>query len=116
MRDEDRKSFKDWQRECYATSAGRGFHDDPPDAWKFAGNLMAEAAEVWEEVRKPDFDPTRTYYGADGSPEGMPAELADVAIRLLDTCETYGIDLEAAIAEKNAYNRTRPRRHGGKRA
>ena len=30
-------------------------------------------------------------------------------------CGAYGIDLEAAIGMKMAYNSTRPRRHGGKK-
>lgn len=51
-----------------------------------------------------------------GKIEGVPSELADVIIRVLDMCEHYGIDIEAALAEKHAYNKTRPFRHGGKRA
>ena len=47
-------------------------------------------------------------------PEGIPIELADVVIRVMDMCEHYGIDLWAAIERKNAYNRTRPHKHGGK--
>lgn len=51
-----------------------------------------------------------------GKPEGVPVELADVIIRVMDFCAGVGIDLEMAIAEKHAYNITRPYRHGGKRA
>lgn len=47
-------------------------------------------------------------------PCGIPSELADVVIRVFDACGRYGIDLEAAIAEKMAFNSTRPQRHGGK--
>ncbi|PZM62586.1 hypothetical protein [Paenibacillus dendritiformis] len=40
--------------------------------------------------------------------------LADVLINTKSLAEFYGIDLERAIAEKMAYNATRPQRHGGK--
>jgi hypothetical protein len=48
-------------------------------------------------------------------PEGIPSELADIVIRVMDICGYYGIDLEAAITEKMEYNRNRPIRHGGKK-
>lgn len=111
-----RRTMRDWQEHVYETSASKGWHGGPPDIWKFLGNLMAESAEAWEEARKADFDPKRTYYRDDGKPEGLAAELADVVIRALDTAQTYGIDLEAAIEEKDRFNQTRPMRHGGKRA
>jgi NTP pyrophosphatase (non-canonical NTP hydrolase) len=47
-------------------------------------------------------------------PEGIGSELADVLVRLLDTCARYDIDLQAEFDRKMAYNRTRPYRHGGK--
>lgn len=49
-------------------------------------------------------------------PEGIAAEFADVLVRIADTCGRYGIPLEKALADKMAYNRTRPHRHGGKLA
>lgn len=39
-------------------------------------------------------------------------ELADTAIRLLDACEAYGIDLGAQIQLKMRYNQTRQYKHG----
>jgi len=47
-------------------------------------------------------------------PEGVPSELADIVIRALDAAGAWGIDLEAIIDEKLAYNITRGHRHGGK--
>lgn len=47
-------------------------------------------------------------------PEGFGSELADVLIRLLDTCERRGVNLAAEYERKVAYNRTRGHRHGGK--
>lgn len=47
-------------------------------------------------------------------PEGVPAELADVAIRLFDVSQQYGIDLEYEIGKKMQHNDTRPYLHGGK--
>lgn len=52
--------------------------------------------------------------GVVGKPEGVASELADAVIRILDTCEAFGINLERAIIEKMAYNDTREYRHGGK--
>ena len=49
-----------------------------------------------------------------GKPEGIPIELADVIIRIADTCGRYGIDLEYAIKIKMEYNKTRPYKHGKK--
>lgn len=50
-----------------------------------------------------------------GKPEGVGPELADVVIRVMDTCNRYGIALETEINWKLNYNKTRPYRHGGKK-
>lgn len=47
-------------------------------------------------------------------PEGVPIELADAMIRILDWCASENLDIAEAIAIKVAYNNTRPYRHGGK--
>lgn len=48
----------------------------------------------------------------DTKPEGVAVELADAVIRIADLCGHLGIDLEAAIDLKTAYNETRPFKHG----
>lgn len=49
-------------------------------------------------------------------PEGFPNELADVVIRCLDLAGALGINLDGEVRRKIEFNRTRPKRHGGKLA
>ena len=101
--------------------------------------FVSEIAEALEELRKSD-NPHAYYetytvefngvkfknlsreqaqaldYNPDlmtGKPEGIGPEFADLAIRLLETCEEYGIDLAFEIERKMAYNEGREIRHGG---
>lgn len=74
--------------------------------------VHSEVSEALEEYRggmAPD-----TEYVSAGKPEGIPSELADIVIRVLDMCGAYGIDLERVIDQKLAYNATRGHKHGGK--
>lgn len=49
-------------------------------------------------------------------PVGFAIELADIVIRVFDTAEALGIDIQRAIETKHYHNETRQRRHGGKLA
>jgi NTP pyrophosphatase (non-canonical NTP hydrolase) len=49
-------------------------------------------------------------------PQGVAVELADTIIRVLDYCGHEDIDIDSAIRMKHEYNKSRPYRHGGKRA
>lgn len=69
---------------------------------------LSEALEAYRDHRLTD--PTEP----NGKPEGVGSEFADVLVRLLDTCDVYGIDLAAEFDRKIAYNRTRPYQHGGR--
>lgn len=82
------------------------------------GLITTEVAEAIEEVRH-GHPMTETYYktGPDDDPtkpEGVPSELADSFIRILDLCDAYDIDLAAAFVEKLNHNATRGTHHGGK--
>ena len=76
--------------------------------------ITTEVAEVMEEYRKGKGF-TETYTDEKGKMCGIPSELADIVIRVMDLCGYYGIDLEQAIKEKHEYNKSRPYKHGGKK-
>lgn len=101
-------------KDVHANSIEHGWWNGEPRTF---GELISlchcELSEAVEEYR--DGRQFQEIYYPDGAkPEGIPIELADAIIRILDMCEHYGIDLEAALLEKHEYNKTRPYRHGNK--
>lgn len=102
-------------RDVNAWAVGKGWWDDGKKKTfgEQASLFHSEISEALEEYRN-GHDFTEIYYGPDGKPEGIPVELADCIIRIMDTAAHYGMDLEKAIAEKMDYNANRPYRHGNK--
>lgn len=103
----------------WAETKGWSNPDRPFSEW--IALLHTEISEAYEEYRD-NHEPNEIYYSTNFSkyrntpkPEGVPIELADLAIRLLHMCHAYGIDLEDAIETKMAFNEKRSYRHGGKR-
>lgn len=80
--------------------------------------IHSEVSEALEEWRNPhpNVGLTDIYYSPEGKPEGFPIELADVIIRVCNLGEHFHVDLTQAIRIKEAFNKTRPFKHGGKRA
>lgn len=78
--------------------------------------MHSELSEMLEHARNlPPEKFTKVWLSQTGKPEGIPTELADLIIRALHFAGKHGIDIGTAVAQKTAYNRTRPFRHGGKR-
>lgn len=108
-----RKTIQEWQKEVHEVAVSKGWWESDRNVGEALALMHSELSEALEEYRAGH--PLGVTRKADnGKPEGFLVELADVAIRVFDFCEAYSLDLEAAIAEKHAFNRTRPYRHGGK--
>ena len=104
--------IKELQKQVHENAKQHGWWDGEERSF---GELIAlchsELSEALEEARKGKHY-TETYYREDGKPEGIPSELADCIIRIMDMCEHYGIDLEAMLVEKHEFNISRPYKHG----
>lgn len=99
-------------KECYENSKAHGFWDASQNVGEKFALMHSEISEAFEEHRAGQ-PSDKVYHSGPGfhKPEGIPIELADCMIRILDFCGAYGIDIEAAIKEKMEYNKTRPFMH-----
>lgn len=70
-----------------------------------------ELSEALEEFYK-GYQPCYTYYRVDSEPKGIPAELADVILRIFVMCYQYDIDIETVLIEKNEYNKAKRHSEG----
>lgn len=102
----------DFIKEVGQTNDSHGFHEVNTKPAEYLALIHSEVSEVLEEFRSGHTAGEIYYRYSDGKPEGVPIELADIVIRCFDMAYVFGIDLEAAILEKHAFNKTRPYLHG----
>jgi NTP pyrophosphatase (non-canonical NTP hydrolase) len=100
-------------RESWENAKRKGFVDSTPG--EDIALMHSELSEALEEIRNRHPLP-EIYYNPDkpDKPEGVPIELADIVIRVVQFCGRYDIDLANAILLKMVYNESRPFKHGGK--
>ena len=89
----------------------KGFWDKPRDPLSVLMLIVTEVAEAGEDYRD-GLELNEIRYKPSGKPIGIPTEMADIIIRVLDACAAWDIDIEKAIQEKFEYNKIRPTLHG----
>lgn len=99
----------------YRTNVRNGWFDIERPLSADIALLHSEVSEAYEAFRKgSDLSHSGNVLTGGYDPNSFPAEIADIFIRLLDTCKRYDIDLTVEFLKKNYYNRNRSYRHGGK--
>lgn len=119
-------TIEELQKAVYAQAVSRGLYKENPGPNNLLWHIREEAAEAvrawkryndlkahYECTSKCIEDCATVKFACDKCPyrknEGVNQELADVIIMTLSACEHLGIDIEAAIKTKMAYNDIRER-------
>lgn len=124
--------LNEFAKAVHENAVSHGWYDTPVGFPEVAVMVHAEISEAVEEYRAGN----PLIYGCCGfpgatcehsdvcdkpegerscKPEGVAVELCDAVMRILDYLAYMGVDVEAVLEAKYAYNTGRPYRHGGKR-
>lgn len=108
-------SLSQLQKICYDTAVEKGWWTSADRNFpEIIALIHSELSEALEEYRNGH--PIEEVRIENGKPEGVPVELVDAIIRILDHFGRHNIDLTEVLRAKLKYNATRPYRHGGKKA
>jgi NTP pyrophosphatase (non-canonical NTP hydrolase) len=97
----DNPSIDDMMHDIRQVNMANGWYDTPRPFGDDIALLHSEISEAYEAYRKDDN-------------ENLAEEMADIFIRLLDTCDRYDIDLYRQFRAKLEINKLRGYKHGGK--
>lgn len=117
------KTIEEMQLEVWENNVAHGWFEADRSVGDDIALLHTEVSEMFEAYRVTGLaDATKDFQAGPREPfrpldfmpkpEGFGSEVADVFIRLLDTCQRRGVDLLWEYERKMAYNRTRPYKHG----
>lgn len=95
-------------KEIYKNNVEKGFYENPVSFGDRIALMHSELSEALEADRKSLMDDKLTHR------DGREVELADALIRILDCAGYMNMDIEGAMYEKIAYNKSRPYKHGKK--
>lgn len=133
-------NLNEWAKEIHANAVLHGWWEDERSLPEVLMLCVSELSEALEEYRDmmPDVyhvcDESNNRSACDEQgcgdynngaceldgmnpkPEGIAVEMADCIIRILDYAGRMGWDMDGIIRQKHEYNKTRPYRHGGKKA
>ena len=103
-------TLQDIADRCYQIAEDKGWHKSK-DQINIPERLALIHSEVSEALE--DYRDGHMFTELDNrKPVGFPTELADIIIRTLDLAYMLGIDIDAAVQEKLAFNATRGHKHG----
>lgn len=125
-----KSKFEVLMQTMYDIAKMKGWHSPSKSFTEQLMMMVSEAVEANEEYRKENGDVNEVWYNNERmeyingdntlkigipKPEGVSIELADLLIRLFDTCTLYRINILDKVIEKSHFNLHRPFRHGKKK-
>ena len=102
-------SINDLAKDIHANAVAHGWWENKRSFGEIIALCHSELSEALEADREGQAD---VYVRSNGKPDGVAVEMIDCIIRILDWCEYAHIDVEAVLAMKHNYNKTRPYKHG----